>query len=187
MNRLAGGDRDALAALYDRYGARVFSLALRMVGDESLAEDITHDAFLKIWRAAPTFDPARGKTSSWLLHIAHTTAVDALRARRRTVLRSEEQTSAEHVAEADTAVEAELALLGAEVRSALMRLAPEQREVIELAYFDALSQREIASRLRIPLGTVKSRIRLGLEALRGRLLAPRQKENGGHVSLPSHR
>lgn len=186
MARLAGGDRAALAELYDRYGPGVYGLARRMLGDAALAEDVTQEVFLKVWRAAARFDPERGRCATWILHIAHTTAVDAARARQRAAPSRFEEQPEEPDLRADTAAEAEAAILGGQVRAALMRLPAEQREVLELAYFDALTQQQIAARLRLPLGTVKSRIRLGLESLRRFLMMPQGREAVHRAHLPIH-
>lgn len=185
MARLAAGDPSAIGQLYDRYGRQVYSLAYRMTGDPAAAEDVTQDVFLKVWRSAARFDPDRGRAATWILHIAHTTTVDSMRARGRTTPSRFEDDTDEPDHTANTAEQAEVAVLGAQVRSALMRLPAEQRQAVELAYFGAMSQTEIAGHLRIPLGTVKSRVRLALDSLRLLLLSPRGKEVPNNAGLPS--
>lgn len=187
MSRLAAGDQAAIGDLYDRFGRQVFALVRRMVGDNAAAEDVTQDVFLKVWKNAGRFDPGRGRVSAWILHMAYTTAVDHIRVARRTSPSRFDEMADEPDVLADTAGDAETAVLGAEVRSALMRLPAEQRQALELAYFGAMTQQEIAGELAIPLGTVKSRVRLGLEALRGLLSSPRRKEADSYAQLSPHR
>lgn len=182
--RMAGGDQSAAGDLYDRYGRQVFALAYRMLQDAAAAEDITQEVFVKLWRNAARFDPERGRAGTWILHIAYTTAVDLVRTRRYAAPSRYETEPDEPDVTADPAADAEVAVLGAQVRSALMRLPAEQRQALEMAYFDALSQSEIAGKLGIPLGTVKSRVRLGLETLRQLFTTPRRKEVDGRVQLP---
>ncbi|MFZ5816289.1 MAG: sigma-70 family RNA polymerase sigma factor [Bacillota bacterium] len=185
--RLAAGDQTAVADLYDRLGRQVYSLAYRMLGEGAAAEDVTQEVFLKVWRQAARFDSERGRAASWILHIAYTTAVDAVRQRAKMAPgRYQETGGDEPDPAANPAEEVETALMGAQVRTALMRLPPEQRQALEMAYFGALSHSEIAGRLAVPLGTVKGRIRLGLEALRSHLLAPRRREVDRHANLPPH-
>jgi RNA polymerase sigma-70 factor (ECF subfamily) len=188
LARVAAGDPSAVGELYDRYGRQVYSLALRMLGDIAAAEDVTQEVFVKVWRRADRFDPERGRAASWILHIAYTTAVDVARQRGRAAPGRFEEIGAEEadLAAADPAENAEVAVMGTQVRQALMRLPAEQRQALEMAYFGALSHSEIARSLGVPLGTVKGRIRLGLEALRIHLMAPRRKEVDRHANLPSH-
>lgn len=178
MTGLTAGRPEAIGDLYDRYGSAVYALARRITADSAMAEDITQETFVKVWRHADRYDPERGRLATWILHIAYTTTIDAMRARRRwpvPVVEPSEELAAEPGA--DPAAQAELAILGEDVRRALLRLPPEQRQALELAYFGALSQSEIGQRLGIPLGTVKSRVRLGLTALRRILLEPRASES----------
>lgn len=173
VTRLAAGDRSALGDLYDRYARPVYSLALRMLGDAQSAEDVTQEVFLRVWRQAARYDPQRGEAGTWILHIAYNLTVDALRARRReTALASPDGRAGFPAAPEEAALRSVLSL---QVQEALGRLPPEQRQALEMAYFGARTHREIAAELRIPLGTVKSRLRLGLEALRAALLAPGPK------------
>lgn len=182
--RLAAGDQSAAGALYDRYGRQVYSLALRVTSDASAAEDITQDVFLKVWRNAARFDPDRGRVAAWLLHIAYTTSVDLVRVRGKASPSRFDPLPDEPDLGADTAAEAEAAIMGGQVRRALMHLPPEQRQALEMAYFNAMSHSEIANSLNIPLGTVKGRLRLGLDSLRQLLLLPRGKEAKPHAGMP---
>lgn len=187
LARLAGGDQSAVGELYDRYGRQVYSLAFRMLGEAAAAEDVTQEVFVKVWRQAGRFDPERGRAASWILHIAYTTAVDGVRQRARATPGRYEELGPDQpdLSSTDPAEGAEVAVMGAQVRAALMRLPAEQRQALELSYFGALSHSEIAGRLAVPLGTVKGRIRLGLEALRTYLMTPRRKEVDRHANLPT--
>jgi RNA polymerase sigma-70 factor (ECF subfamily) len=174
--RVASGDSRALEALYDRYSRIVYGTALRMLGTAELAEEIVQETFWRVWRRSGTFQPGRGQVSSWILGIAHNLAIDELRRQRarpnpvydeedRPVLRDMEDSRMDV---AGTALEDEQRRL---ISAALDQIPAEQREAIELAYFGGLSQSEIAARLQNPLGTVKTRIRLGLQKLRDILSA----------------
>lgn len=173
VQRVAGGDQDAVALLYQRYATPAFSLALRVVGDRESAEEIVQEAFLRIWRHAGSFDPQRGRFASWLLSIIHNLAVNELRRRRS---RPQAAPGADdlllHLHDAEPGPD-EVAWATARrraVRAALTQLPQAQRQAVELAFFRGLTQMEIAAVLGDPLGTVKTRIRLGLQKL-GRLLA----------------
>jgi RNA polymerase sigma-70 factor, ECF subfamily len=167
----ARSDDVAFAELYDRYGRVAFSLALRVLRDETLAEDAVQEAFLAIWRGAARFIPERGKASTWILTLVHRRAVDLVRRenRRRTEPLEERepagpQTSAEDVAW--------LRLERERVQAALRKLPDVQREAIELAYYGGYTQSELAERLGQPLGTIKSRMFAGLTRLGELLDAP---------------
>ena len=166
IGRLRGGDEEALAELYAALGRRAFGLAYRVLGDEGAAEEAVQEAFLALWRQAPRLDPERGRIDSLLLTIVHRRAIDVLRAGRRAV--PSEPLVDEYVdEEAPTAFdEVFQALAIEEVAGALGALRAEQREAIELAYFEGLTAREIAERSGAPRGTATSRLRLGLERLR---------------------
>lgn len=167
---VAQRDEAALAALYDRYSRLAFSVALRVVGQRQLAEEITIDAFQNIWQAAATFRPNRGRFATWLMSVARHRAIDEL---RRLGVRPEgsaiglEQGIADGATRSDSVEElVDLDERREAVREALADLPEPQRLALELAYFGGLTQQEIADRLRTPLGTVKTRMRMGLQKLR---------------------
>jgi RNA polymerase sigma-70 factor (ECF subfamily) len=170
------GDRDALAALYDRFAPRLFGLALRVTTDQGEAEDVVTETFAKAWRDAGTFDPARGSVQAWLVTMTRSRALDTVRARaRRLRLVDAASEAPEPVAMGTSAVPTDAAVEADErtvrIRAAIATLPPPQREVLDLAYFAGLSQVEIADRVGAPLGTVKTRVRLALARLR-EVLAP---------------
>ena len=154
--------------LYQRHGAAAFALALRMLGSPAHAEDVVQDAFINLWRGAARYDSARGSVRSWLLGMVRNRSIDMLRSRgvheRRRIAMAglEEQLAARQETEAEF-IRHELATT---VRSALAKLPPDQRHVLELAYFGGWTQTEIAAHFDMPLGTVKGRMRLGLQKLR---------------------
>ena len=163
----ANGAREAIAVLFDRYQGSMYGLALRITRDPSLAQDAVQDAFVGIWRNASRFDAVRASARSWILAIAHHRAVDAVRRIRPTAELTPEGGSLPPALVApDIWGEVRQRLDAQLVREALAQLAPLQREAIELAYFVGLTQQEIAKRTGAPLGTVKSRVRLGLMTLR---------------------
>jgi RNA polymerase sigma-70 factor (ECF subfamily) len=168
IRRLAAGDREAFTRFYDRYAPLVYPLVLRIVRDRSDAADVLQDVFWEAWRGATAYDPARGSPEAWMLTRARTRAIDRVRAVRR-----RNETLGSPVDEALAVAPAEAGGDAAEraedrglVTAALDRLPPAQRQAIELAYYAGLTQTEIATRLGQPLGTVKTRIRLGLDRLR---------------------
>ena len=169
--RIEGREADALAGLYDRHSARLMGLCQRILGDTGEAEEVLQEVFLWVWRSAFSFDPARGTVLAWLLVGTRSRAIDRLRTRgpaARAGLRAVETVpdaaSSEDV-EADSATRQWETLC----RSAMAELPPDQRRVLELAYFDGLTHQEIAERTAAPLGTVKTRVRLGLMKLRDRI------------------
>jgi RNA polymerase sigma-70 factor (ECF subfamily) len=154
-----------IAALYDRYGRLVFSMALRIVGDRGAAEEVTQDVFVRCWRSLDRYQPSQGSLVSWLLSIAHNRAIDELRSRRGKEARREvSDEDLQPQAVIDTGFDE--ALLRDEVQQVLGDLPPAQREVIELVFWGGLTRREIAERLDLPLGTVHTRLRLGMDKLR---------------------
>jgi len=180
MDRLAGGDLGALDLLYEQYGAMAISIAYRITGDRSAAEDVVQDAFLGAWRNAGRYAGARGSVRTWLLSIVHHRAIDAIRRRRPTVeLPDPEATLPDALTLPDAWGEVELRLDREAVWEAITQISDVQREAIELAYFGGLTQTEIAERTGVPLGTVKGRLRLGLQGLRAALLASDRGTGGG--------
>jgi RNA polymerase sigma factor (sigma-70 family) len=171
---VARSDDGALAALYDRFGRIAFGLALRVVRDRSLAEDVVQEAFLTVWRNAHRFVPERAKASTWILTFVHRRAVDVVRREERRRTEPLPEAPLEGVAPA-TEEEAWLRLRRERVQKALRALPDQQREAIELAYFGGFTQSELAERLGEPLGTIKSRMFTGLARLR-ELLADNELE-----------
>lgn len=170
LGRIARRDPEGISVLYDRYAGVAFAVAYRLLADRGAADDAVQGAFLNVWRAAATYDAARGTARTWLLTIVHRQAIDALRARRaRGGATVDIDAMLSLGGDQDTAAQVIASLEAERVRAALAILSPEQRQVIDLAYFGGLSQTEIAARVAIPLGTVKGRMRLGLEKLRGAL------------------
>lgn len=168
VQRIAEGDPEALRELYGLYGKIVFGMAYRVLGDRQLAEDCTQDVFVALWRGARSYDAKRARVTTWLFTITRNTAIDIVR--RREVRRADPLPEDESTWATDTAPDAaEVAAAGAQaerIAAAMAELPRPQLEAVSLAYFDDLSHAEIAERLDLPLGTVKGRIRLGLERLR---------------------
>lgn len=165
-------DPDAFEVFYDRHGGVAYSLAYRIVGERGAAEDVTQEAFISIWRSGARYDPARGSVRTWMLGIVRNRAIDALRSKagRAPKLDFDDDSILEHrPAEELTDTEALRRDEARQVRGALGELPGEQSRVIELAYFGGFSHSEIAGMLGVPLGTVKGRMRLGLEKIRGQL------------------
>jgi RNA polymerase sigma-70 factor (ECF subfamily) len=168
IGRAAAHDPEALAALYDGTSHLAYGLVLRIVGDPSAAEEVTGDVYLQVWRQAARYDPSRGAPLAWLLTLARSRAIDRRRSTGSGLGAAEPLTAAGDVASRSPGPE-EASVLAERrrmVRGALGRLAADQRRAIELAYFSGLTHGEIASALDEPLGTVKTRIRLGMIRLR---------------------
>lgn len=167
---MAGGDGSALAALYDRHGRSVYALASRMLGDPAEAEDLTQDVFTLAWKNAARYDPARGAVAAWLLVTTRTRAIDRIRARRSRPQGGVDDDGRRMAAIPDGAPSVDVIVATSEdaarVRTALADLPADQRDALDLAYFQGLSHTEIAERTGIPLGTIKTRIRTGLQRLR---------------------
>ena len=162
-------DPDAFEAFYDRHGGAAYSLAHRIVGDPGLAEDVTQEAFLSIWRSNARFDPARGSVRAWALGIVRNRAIDALRRSARPVPKldlDDEAVLENQPGQERTEAEAIRRDTAGRLRRALGILPREQSQVIELAYFGGFSHSEIAEMVGVPLGTIKGRMRLGLEKIR---------------------
>ena len=159
---LKSGDQGAMAELYDRYSSLVYAVALRVLGDTGAAEDVQQEVFLQLWRKPTAFDAARGSLGSWLAVITRNRAIDSLRKRRP-------ETDIEDVilsVSPDFAGSAERAKTAEKVRGVMGNMLPAQRTMLEMAYWEGMSHSEIADRTGEPLGTVKTRIRAGLIALR---------------------
>jgi len=170
LARVSNGELDALQDLYDRYRTMAYSIALRITADASLAEDVVQDAFLGAWRNAARYVEGRGSVKTWLLSIVHHRAIDAVRRRRPTSeLPEAEAPPPPALTLPDVWKEVAGNLDREAIAAALATLSDVQREAIELAYFGGLTQIEIADRTGAPLGTVKSRVRLGLLAMRAEL------------------
>jgi RNA polymerase sigma factor (sigma-70 family) len=167
----ARSQQAALAELYDRYGRPAYGLALRILRDEALAEDAVQDAFLGVWRGAARFLPERGKASTWILTLVHRRAVDLVRREERRRADTLEQ-APEPSGGGDVDEEAWLRLQRERVQAALRQLPDQQREALELAYYGGFTQSELAERLGQPLGTIKSRMFMGLARLRELLGEP---------------
>jgi RNA polymerase sigma factor (sigma-70 family) len=171
--RLSAGDRDAFDELYRRYARVAYGLALRLTGQPMIAQDAVHEAFLALWRAPEAFDPARGALRTFLLSLVHHRGVDAIRREERMRARQDRAANLEPVHGEDPAEavadEDFVARRRREVREALADLSPEQRQVLEMAYFEGMTQVKIAEQLGIPLGTVKTRTFAALRKLRREL------------------
>ncbi len=174
LNAIAGGAVWAMDSLYQRYSRILYSLAYRMVADHQIAEDLLQESFLSVWKRSTSFSPQSGAARSWLFSIVHHRAIDHLRrVRRRSIVQEaplEELEFDERTAVADAWDEVWHSVQSSQVRSALMKIPTEQRMVIELAYFQGWTHTEIAEGTQTPLGTVKARMRLGLNHLKRALL-----------------
>lgn len=179
LRRVAAGDREALSELYDQTSPLVYGLALRILHNSADAEEVTLDVFTQVWRSARNYDGRRGSVTAWLATLTRSRAIDCLRARahrdRQPELDEAERSRPQPPSHA-TGWLAEQRLL---VEGALAELPPEQRRLIELAYFAGFSHAELACRTGLPLGTVKTRIRLAMMKLR-ELLAPALDDPGAH-------
>ncbi len=167
IRRILSGDEVAVGVLYDRYGGRVYSVAKRILQDDGAAEEILQDIFHQLWRNAAAFDSARGALGSWLLVMARNRSIDRLR--RRTPAATEEVAATLHGPGLDIENAVAANEMTERVREALRALPEAQREAMELAYFEGLTQSEIAKRTGDPLGTVKTRLRTALASLKAEL------------------
>jgi RNA polymerase sigma-70 factor, ECF subfamily len=163
LAQVALGNESAFSVLYQRFSSRVHSLARRMLGGQADADDVTQEVFLKLWERANGFFEQRGSAASWLMTIAHHASIDALR--RRTARRTDHPEEMERFALEPNHDPLEQAMLN----RALMVLSNHERELIELAFFAGFSHSQIAKKTELPLGTIKSRLRLGLEKLESAL------------------
>lgn len=170
LRQVGQGDNAAFAQLYDVTAPRVNGLVSRVLVDRAMSEEVTQEVFLDIWRTSPRFDPGRGSALSWLFTIAHRKAVDRVRSTEAARHRDTAYVATQNEPEYDSTAEQVDGSMRADlVRAAIAQLSPVQREAVELAYFEGISQAEVAQRLNIPLGTAKSRIRDGLLKLRATL------------------
>src|SRR5438132_493131 len=167
---LLRADRTAFEALYQRYGAPAYGLALRVTGQPTLAQDVVHDAFMALWRAPEAYDPTRGPFRTFFLSLVHHRAVDTVRREERLRRRTERALNPGDAEDEDVAegiVDDEfVAARRVEVRAALTTLPPDQRRVLEMAYFEGMTQVHIAEELGIPIGTVKTRTLAAMRKLR---------------------
>ncbi|MDH4112310.1 MAG: sigma-70 family RNA polymerase sigma factor [Actinomycetota bacterium] len=167
---LSQGDRGAFDELYRRYSPSAYGLAYRITGQQVLAQDVVHDAYMALWRAPEAFDPARGAFRTFFLSLVHHRAVDTVRREERIRARQERASNLEPVAVEDPAEgvidAADLADRRVEIRAALDTLPPEQRQVLEMAYFGGMTQVQIAEDIEIPVGTVKTRTLAAMRKLR---------------------
>lgn len=166
--RVDGGDAEAFEVIYDRHSRVAFSLAFRLMGERQAAEDLVQDAFLAAWRNAAAYSPTRGSVRNWLLSIVHNRGIDRLRTIQAQSRRQEalEQIERRRPPADDAAIEGVGRVMADSVREHLGALPREQVEVLTLAYYGGFTHQEIAQMLDLPLGTVKGRMRLGLERLR---------------------
>ena len=171
IKRVADGDQSALTSLYDSTSRLVFGLILRVVGDRATAEEVVLDVYTQVWRQAATYDRQRGAPLAWIMTISRTRGIDRLRSSKHDLQNKEPLDSIGEARSVTTSPEENTVLSERRtlVRSALDLLSAEQREVIELAYYSGLSHSEIALKLNQPLGTVKTRTRLGMMKLRDTL------------------
>jgi len=171
LERMAHGDHEALAELYDRHGRLVFSLALRILRDQSDAEDIVQDVFSQAWRQAARYESSRGNPVAWLLNLTRSRAIDRLRGRRARPDTAAADPSSLDLPDLSQPVDEQIVRShqAAQIRAAVDELSVLQRVAIELAFYEGLTHVEIADRLELPLGTVKTRIRQGLLKLKDRL------------------
>ncbi len=162
VRAMAGGDRRALAGLYDRHASYLLALGLRILKSRSEAEDLLHDVFLEVWRSVRDYDPTRGRVRTWLVIRMRSRALDVVKSARVSRRSGDEQVLERVVAEVDLSSSPDQH----RVRAALTDLSVDQRAVLELAYFEGLSCSEIADRIDVPIGTVKSRVAAALTKLR---------------------
>ncbi|MDX1645340.1 MAG: sigma-70 family RNA polymerase sigma factor [Thermoanaerobaculia bacterium] len=168
VRRMAQGDAEALSELYDRYSGMLNGLALRVLTDAADAEEVLQEAFLQAWRQAGRYDPSRSSVSTWLVLITRSRAIDRLRSRKvvdRTAAAAHDENPRTHTSPSGTRNVLKSERQG-RIRSELEKIPPEQREVLELAFFRGMTQREIAEETEIPLGTVKTRTLLAMKKLR---------------------
>jgi RNA polymerase sigma-70 factor (ECF subfamily) len=182
---VARHDRQAFGLLYERYKSVVYTIALRITGDRELAEDVLQDVFFRCWQKAGTFRPDRGRVAPWLMGMARNRSVDVLRGRQQQARVQGMAELAEHLRLRTASAPDEEAVLRQDVAAALALLSPLQREAIELALYGGLTHAEVAEVIGAPLGTVKTRIRDGMQRLK-LLLAPHLALETGEAAGPGH-
>jgi RNA polymerase sigma-70 factor, ECF subfamily len=172
LTRISNKDPEALKLIYKRYERPIYTFAYRIVKDAMLAEEVVQELFMRIWNSAERYDAGQGLLSSWMFTVTRNLAIDALR--RRQTRTSQQVTEAEQLnrepdPEPDTGAIATANIVGEQVRSAIKTLSDDQQEVMELIYFNGYTQQEVSEKCDIPLGTVKSRVRLAMKALKTQL------------------
>jgi RNA polymerase sigma-70 factor (ECF subfamily) len=170
LRRVATGDRDAFAQLYDNTAPRVFGLVKRLLRDHAQSEEVTQEIFLEIWQTAARYDHTKGGSMAWMLTMTHRRAVDRVRASQASRDRDVRVGIRDHAPDFDSVVEnVEVRIESERVKEAMMRLTELQRQAVQLAYFGGYSHREVAAMLSVPIGTVKTRLRDGMIRLRDEL------------------
>ncbi len=170
LQRVATGDREAFAELYDSTAPRVFGLVKRLLRDHAQSEEVTQEIFLEVWQTAARYDPTRGGAMAWMLTMTHRRAVDRVRASQASRDRDVRVGIRDHAPAFDSVVEnVEVRIESERVKEAMMRLTELQRQAVQLAYFGGYSHREVSAMLSVPIGTVKTRLRDGMIRLRDEL------------------
>jgi RNA polymerase sigma-70 factor (ECF subfamily) len=170
LRRIATGDQDAFARLYDATASRVFGLVKRLVRDHAQSEEVTQEIYLEIWQTATRYDPSKGGAMAWMLTMTHRRAVDRVRASQASRDRDVRVGIRDHAPEYDAVVETvEVRVESERVKDAMGRLTELQRQAVQLAYFGGYSHREVSAMLKVPIGTVKTRLRDGMIRLRDEL------------------
>ncbi len=172
--QIAAGDTQAFSMLYDRYSSQLFGLALKIMQNQSLAEDVIQDVFMTIWKKAGSYKKRKGKPLGWMMILCRNRCIDLLRKQQKQNKKTSGGTEKIDALAADSDLpdpleQASVAELSYEITKAMGQLPPEQRQLIDMAYFQGFSQSEISRTLKVPLGTVKTRIRLGMQKLRDTL------------------
>jgi len=170
VERIRGGDKNALSELYDASSAQIFGLIVRIIGDRATAEEIALDTYVQVWKTASSYDPERGSAAAWLFLMARSRAIDYLRSKAGQARGREQSLPEDYRQVSDETPDPEQAAQAGSRRAVIVRaldaLEPEKRQAIELAFFGGLSHSEISDRLDLPIGTVKTRIRSGMQRLR---------------------
>lgn len=175
--RIANGDKQAFGLFYDQTAARVMGICMQVLHNRAVAEEITQEVFIEIWRTAPTFSPDKGSAASWIYRLARSRAIDKLRSRIAALNRDEKDAALEQVSHyIDVEEEAILAVESQRLRELVEAINEPHRSAIMLTYFAGLSHQELANHLNIPLGTAKTRVRDGLKKLKAALRVPNRKE-----------